>query len=186
MDATDDLRLVFDEALSGIVREPDSIQWVGPDHVAIANEGDYEGGSRGFTVFARDGSVAYEDGTAFERAIVEIGHYPERRSDAKGVEPEGMEFATFGDRNMLFVLSERGSVVGVYDMDGDHADPEPAASVRHRAGGHQGDPVARTSGHRQRGRSGRGWRRAQPCDDLRTAGRAAGLSVDHLRRGRRA
>ena len=118
VDATDDLRLVFDEALSGVVREPDSIQWVGPDHVAIANEGDYEGGSRGFTVFARDGGVAYEDGTAFERAIIEIGHYPERRSDAKGVEPEGMEFATFGDRNMLFVLSERGSVVGVYDMDG--------------------------------------------------------------------
>ena len=118
VDATDDLRLVFDETLSGVAREPDSIQWVGPDHVAIANEGDYEGGSRGFTVFARDGGVAHEDGTALERAIIEIGHYPERRSDAKGVEPEGMEFATFGDRNMLFVLSERGSVVGVYDMDG--------------------------------------------------------------------
>ena len=118
VDATDDGRLVFDESQPARAREPNSIQWIDADHVAVANEGDYVGGSRGFTVFARDGSVVYEDGTAFERAIVEIGHYPEGRSDAKGVEPEGMEFATFDGQGHLFVMSERGSVVGVYRMNG--------------------------------------------------------------------
>ena len=42
------------------------------------------------------------------------GHYPEGRSGNKGVEPEGMEVATFGGEDYVFLLSERGSVIGVY------------------------------------------------------------------------
>ncbi|MEL6206560.1 MAG: esterase-like activity of phytase family protein, partial [Pseudomonadota bacterium] len=44
------------------------------------------------------------------------GHYPEERSGNKGVEPEGMEFATIGGTPMVFLLAERSSLVGVYDM----------------------------------------------------------------------
>ncbi len=123
VDLTEDFMLSFTESQPGRVREPDGIQWIDNDHFATANEGDMDGGSRGFTVFRKDGTVVYESGPSFEYAVVEIGHYPERRSDAKGVEPEGMEFAIMGGTPMLFLLSERGSVVGVYDMT------DPAAPV---------------------------------------------------------
>jgi hypothetical protein len=116
VDLTEDGALRFVENQTGRVREPDAVQWIDTDHFAIANEGDMDGGSRGFTVFHRDGTELFESGMAFEYAIVEIGHYPEGRSDAKGVEPEGMEFGTFGGVPMMFLLSERGSIIGVYDM----------------------------------------------------------------------
>ena len=117
-DLTEDGALAFDEAAAGVLREPDAVQWVDTDLLATANEGDWQGGSRGFTVFNRDGSVVFESGPALEHAIAAIGHYPEGRSDAKGVEPEGMEFARFGDTDYLFVLSERASIVGVYRIEG--------------------------------------------------------------------
>ncbi|MEH6773905.1 MAG: esterase-like activity of phytase family protein, partial [Cereibacter changlensis] len=60
--------------------------------------------------------VVHESGADFEHAVARLGHYPDRRSDAKGIEPEGMEFARFGDVPMMFLLAERASVVGVYDM----------------------------------------------------------------------
>ncbi len=123
VDLTEDGALRFTESQPGRVREPDGIQWIDNDHFATANEGDMDGGSRGFTVFRKDGTVVYESGVSFEYAVAAIGHYPEGRSDAKGVEPEGMEFATFNGTPMLFLLSERGSVVGVYDMT------DPAAPV---------------------------------------------------------
>ena len=37
----------------GRLREPDAVAWVG-DRIATANEGDYDGGSRGFTLFNLD------------------------------------------------------------------------------------------------------------------------------------
>jgi len=123
IDATDDrAALVFDATLTDVPREPDGIQWIDTDHFVTANEGDMDGGSRGFTVFNKDGTVVYESGVSFEHAVAQIGHYPDRRSDAKGVEPEGMEFATFGGTPYVFLLAERASVVGVYDMT-DPANP---------------------------------------------------------------
>ena len=115
VDTEEEGALIFDQTIS-VPREPDGVQWIDADHFVIANEGDMDGGSRGFTVFKRDGTEVFEAGTAFEYAIVEIGHYPEERSGNKGVEPEGMEFATFGGVPMMFLLAERSSVVGVYDM----------------------------------------------------------------------
>jgi len=123
VDLTDErAALVFDESQPGRLREPDGIQWIDADHFATANEGDMDGGSRGFTVFRKDGTVVHESAASFEHAVVQIGHYPDRRSDAKGVEPEGMEFATFGGTPYLFLLAERASVAGVYDMT-DPANP---------------------------------------------------------------
>ena len=115
VDTEEEGALIFDQTIS-VPREPDGVQWIDADHFVIANEGDMDGGSRGFTVFNRDGTEVFEAGTAFEYAIVEIGHYPEERSGNKGVEPEGMEFATFGGVPMMFLLAERSSIVGVYDM----------------------------------------------------------------------
>lgn len=115
VDTEEEGALIFDQTIT-VPREPDGVQWIDTDHFAIANEGDMDGGSRGFTVFHRNGTEVFEAGTDFEYANVEIGHYPEKRSGNKGVEPEGMEFATFGGVPMMFLLSERSSVVGVYDM----------------------------------------------------------------------
>ncbi len=117
IDATDDGALIFTESQPGRLREPDAVQWIDDDRLAVANEGDWTGGSRSFTIFDRDGTVAFESGAAFERAVAAIGHYPEGRSDAKGVEPEGLEFARFGETDYLFVLAERASVVGVYAIE---------------------------------------------------------------------
>ena len=108
--------LVFNQTQPGRLREPDGLQWIDNDHFAIANEGDMDGGARGVTVFHKNGTLVWESNSSFEHAVVQIGHYPDRRSDAKGVEPEGMEVATFGGTPYLFVLAERASVVGVYDM----------------------------------------------------------------------
>lgn len=123
IDATDErAALIFTESLTGIAREPDGIQWIDDTHFAMANEGDMDGGSRGWTIMSQEGEVIFESGASFEHAIVEIGHYPDRRSDAKGVEPEGMEFGVFGETPMVFLLAERASVVGVYDVS-DPANP---------------------------------------------------------------
>ena len=121
VDTKSDGRLSFTDTKEAL-REPDAVKWIDNDHFATANEGDYEGGSRGWTIFRKDGTVIYEDGARFERAIAEIGHYPEHRSRSKGVETESIEIARFGDVPMAFVASERASIIGVYDLS-DPASP---------------------------------------------------------------
>jgi len=104
-------------AMAGVAREPDTVQWLDADRFVAANEGDYEGGSRGFTIFGKDGAVDYESGADWEHIVVRLGHYPEGRN-RKGNEPEGAEVATFGDERLIFIASERGSLVGVYRDEG--------------------------------------------------------------------
>jgi hypothetical protein len=122
IDTKRDGALKFTGEAKGVLREPDAVKWLDDNRLVVANEGDYNGGSRGFTIFDKTGKVLYESGSAFERAVARIGHYPESRSSSKGVEPEGLEAAKFGDDQLFFLLSERGSVVGVYKDTGD--DPE--------------------------------------------------------------
>lgn len=99
-----------------VPREPDAIKWIDADHVAMANEGDWKGGTRTWSIFRRDGTLVWDSGNSLERAIVAIGHYPEHRSHTKGVELESIEFATFGGVPMAFVASERASIIGVYEL----------------------------------------------------------------------
>jgi hypothetical protein len=114
--------ITLDGRLDDRRREPDSVHWVDRDTFATANEGDYtdaegvEGGSRSFTLFNADGTVEYEAGNRFEHEVVRAGHYPEARSENKGVEPEGLEVGTIRGVTYLFVGSERANVVGVYAM----------------------------------------------------------------------
>ncbi|UWR71868.1 esterase-like activity of phytase family protein [Phaeobacter inhibens] len=117
IDATDERgALIFTESQEGRLREPDAVTWIDDNHFATANEGDYNGGSRGWTIYNKDGTVVYDSGTSFEHAIVQIGHYPDKRSDSKGVEPESVTFAEFDGTPYVFVGAERASVVGVYDV----------------------------------------------------------------------
>ncbi|WP_298839509.1 esterase-like activity of phytase family protein [uncultured Roseobacter sp.] len=124
IDTTDERgALIFTQSQTGRLREPDGVQWIDDAHFATANEGDMDGGARGWTIFHKDGTVVYESGNSFEHAIIRAGHYPDKRSDSKGVEPEGMEFAVIGGIPYLFVLAEHASIVGVYDVS------DPSAPV---------------------------------------------------------
>lgn len=121
VDTKKDGALKFTGEVKDVAREPDAVKWLDDNRLVVANEGDWKGGARGFTIFDKDGKVLYENGAAFEREIAKLGHYPDRRNK-KGIEPEGLEVAKFGDENLFFVLAERASVVGVYRDTG--AEPE--------------------------------------------------------------
>ena len=122
IDTKKDGRMDFTADAAGVLREPDAVKWIDVDHFVVANEGDYDGGSRSFTIFKRDGSVVFESGPSLERAIAALGHYPDHRNK-KGVELESVEVAMFDGVPHLFVASERASVVAVYDLT------DPAAPV---------------------------------------------------------
>ena len=122
IDTKSDGALKFTGKLDGVKREPDAIKWLDDNRLVTANEGDYEGGSRSFTIFDKTGKVLYEAGASLELEIARVGHFPDKRAKAKGVELEGLEAATFGDQKYFFVLAERASVVGVYKDTG--AEPE--------------------------------------------------------------
>lgn len=114
VDLDEERALTFAGAQKNRKREPDAVKWLDDDRFVTANEGDYEGGSRGFTIFNKEGKVLFESGLDFEYRVAMAGHYPEKRSGNKGAEPEGLEIATFNGQRYIFVMSERGSVVGVY------------------------------------------------------------------------
>ncbi|MFN4060261.1 MAG: esterase-like activity of phytase family protein [Paracoccus hibiscisoli] len=116
IDTARDGALDFTGSKPAAPREPDAVKWIDADHVAFANEGDWKGGTRGWSVFHRDGTMVWDAGNSLEQAIAAIGHYPEHRSHTKGAEPEGMETGTFGGIPMVFVAAERASVIGVYDV----------------------------------------------------------------------
>jgi len=121
VDTKKDGALNFTGSQTGVPREPDAIKWLDNDRFVVANEGDYRGGSRGFTIFDKTGKVLYESGASLEMKIAAAGHYPEKRNK-KGVELEGLEVAKFGDTQYIFVASERASLIGVYKDTG--AEPE--------------------------------------------------------------
>ncbi len=121
IDTDEEGALTFNESLTW-PREPDAVAWIDDTHFATANEGDMDGGTRGWTIFSQDGEVIYEAGTSFEYAIIEVGHYPEERSGNKGVEPESVTFDVFNGTPYLFVGAERSSIVGVYNVT-DPANP---------------------------------------------------------------
>ncbi|MEQ8206361.1 MAG: esterase-like activity of phytase family protein [Woeseia sp.] len=121
VDNNEDGLISLTDSIAGVPREPDAISWIelpdGSYRIATANEGDLFGGSRGFSVFDRQGSIVYDSGNEFEKIAVAHGHYPEDRSENKGAEPESVEFARFGRTDYLFVGSERGSFVAVYELN---------------------------------------------------------------------
>jgi DNA-binding beta-propeller fold protein YncE len=116
IDIEKDGALTFTNSQKGRLREPDAVKWLNDTQFVIANEGDYQGGSRGWSIFNKDGTLVYDSGASFEHAVVQIGHYPEKRSGKKGIEPESVETATFDGTPMAFIGAERASVVGVYDV----------------------------------------------------------------------
>ena len=126
VDTKKDGALKFTGKLEDVAREPDAVKWLDDNRLVVANEGDWKGGSRSFTIFNKDGTVAYESGPSMEYEAARLGHYPDARNK-KGVEPEGLEAATYGDTPYLFVAQERASLVAVYKDTG--AEPEYLQSL---------------------------------------------------------
>ncbi|MEM8885698.1 MAG: esterase-like activity of phytase family protein [Planctomycetota bacterium] len=123
VDIFDDRAIRLEESLDDLEREPDAVHWVSDYAYATANEGDLDGGSRGFSIFNKYGRVKFDAAESLEYAAISLGHYNDTRSDNKGNEPEGLEFARFGKRNLLFVGSERGNFTAVYELHGKDCTP---------------------------------------------------------------
>lgn len=117
IDTVKDGRIDLSGSLPAAPREPDAIAWVGDGMVATANEGDWKGGTRGWSVFdAGTGAVAWDAGRTFADLAVQHGLHNEDRAAKKGAEPEGLAFAEFDGTPYVFVASERSNFVAVYDM----------------------------------------------------------------------
>ncbi|WP_202971055.1 esterase-like activity of phytase family protein [Saccharothrix sp. ALI-22-I] len=99
-------------------REPDAVAWLDDRMLGTADEGDYRGGARTWTVFdAASGQVVFSSGNELQAAAIRQGQYPDGRSDNKGVEPEGLAVAVFGRNRYAFVGMERANLVAVYDIN---------------------------------------------------------------------
>lgn len=110
-------------SIEELPREPDAIGWIDDQHVATANEGDWKGGTRGWTIFdAGTGEVVWDAGNTFEQLAVRTGMHIEGRSEAKGPEPEGLAITEIGGVPVALVASERSNFVAVYDVS-DPAEP---------------------------------------------------------------
>jgi len=115
--------------VSKIPREPDGVTWISTSHFVTADEGDLMGGSRGFTIYdAGSEAVVYTSGNTLDHIAARLGHYPDKRSGNKGNEPENAVYGQFEDKHFLFVLSERSSLVFVYDVK-DPASPKHLQSL---------------------------------------------------------
>ncbi len=123
VDTKSDGVISLSQGLKAVPREPDAVAWIDDNRFVTANEGDYKGGSRGFTIFRKDGSIDYDSGNLLEVLAVQYGHYPEKRSRAKGAEPEGVEVGTYGKDRLIFIGAERASLVFVFKDQGEGKDP---------------------------------------------------------------
>ncbi|WP_309103735.1 esterase-like activity of phytase family protein [Microbacterium sp.] len=117
VDTAKDGRIDLSGTLPAAPREPDAIAWVGDGMVATANEGDWKGGTRGWSVFdTAAGAVVWDAGRSFADLAVQHGLHNEDRAAKKGAEPEGLAFAEFDGTPYAFIASERSNFVAVYDM----------------------------------------------------------------------
>ncbi|MBF6211303.1 esterase-like activity of phytase family protein [Nocardia puris] len=117
IDTEDDGTIDQSGAITDLPREPDAIGWIGDDHLVTANEGDWKGGTRGWSVFdARTGEVVWDAGDEFERLAVRSGMHIESRAGKKGPEPEGLAVTELDGTPVLLMGSERSNFVAVYDV----------------------------------------------------------------------
>ena len=123
IDVTEDGTIDQTGSIPETPREPDAIGWVDDDHLATANEGDWKGGTRGWTIFDTTGKVVWDAGNSIEQLAVRTGLHIESRAESKGPEPEGLAITTIGGKPTALIASERSNFVAVYDVS------DPAAPV---------------------------------------------------------
>ncbi|WFE22391.1 esterase-like activity of phytase family protein [Solwaraspora sp. WMMD937] len=117
IDTADDGVIDLTGTITDLPREPDAVAWIDDRYLATANEGDWKGGTRGWSIFdSRTGRVVWDAGNSIEQLAVRHGLHNDNRADNKGAEPEGIAVATFGRTRYAFVGSERSNFVAVYDL----------------------------------------------------------------------
>ncbi|MFE2588383.1 esterase-like activity of phytase family protein [Streptomyces anthocyanicus] len=117
IDTESDGRIDQTGSIEDLPREPDAVGWIDDRYLATANEGDWRGGTRGWSVFdSRTGKPVWDAGNGFERLAVRHGLHDEGRSGKKGAEPEGIAIAEYDGVPYAFVGSERDNFVAVYDV----------------------------------------------------------------------
>ncbi|MEM6512067.1 MAG: esterase-like activity of phytase family protein, partial [Pseudomonadota bacterium] len=104
------------EMQMAVPREADGVAWINNELFATADEGDYLGGSRGFTIYNTNGDVVYTSGNELDHLAARYGHYPDGRSGNKGNEPENAEYGHYDGDDILVIASERSSLLFVYDV----------------------------------------------------------------------
>ncbi len=122
VDTKKDGRLSFTGKQENALREPDSAKWLDDNRFVVANEGDYEGGLRGFTIFSKTGEVLYESGPSFEYAWSPMPATIRKPATRRASSPRAWPPARSAKTKLIFVGSERGSLVGVYKDTG--AEPQ--------------------------------------------------------------
>ena len=126
VDVTDNNVIDQTDTLKDVKREPDGVTWLGDDsnHFATADEGNEKlHGSRGFTIFKKNGRIMYTSGTTLEFEVASMGHSNEDIADSRGNEPEMVTYDEYDGDKLLFVVSEKGHVVFVFDVN-DEENPE--------------------------------------------------------------
>ncbi|MGW0608193.1 esterase-like activity of phytase family protein [Streptomyces sp. NPDC002640] len=117
VDTVKDGRISLTGTLEDVPREPDAVAWIDDRYFATANEGDWKGGTRGWSVFdSTTGEVVWDAGHDFEWLAVRHGLFDESRAGKKGTEPEGVAVAEYDGVRYGFVGSERSNFVAVYDL----------------------------------------------------------------------
>ncbi|MFC8079648.1 esterase-like activity of phytase family protein [Streptomyces sp. NPDC057307] len=117
IDTVEDGVIDLTGSITDVPREPDSVGWIDDRYLATANEGDWRGGTRGWSIFdSRTGKVVWDAGNSFESIAVRHGLHNEDRAEKKGTEPEGLAVAEYDGVRYAFVSSERSNFVAVYDL----------------------------------------------------------------------
>ena len=123
-DTNEEDDIIFTDSLEGR-REPDAIAFTRKGHIITANEGDTSkktfgdgiwSGGRGWSILDTEGNVVYDSGDSLEELAILHGQYPDGRSENRGIEVEGATVGTYGEQEIAFVASERGSFVAIYDI----------------------------------------------------------------------
>lgn len=77
----------------------------------------YSIGARSFSIWhGQSGQLLFDSQNELDQKCVELGIYPDSRSDDKGSEPESITIGRVGNRNILFVGMERSDAVFVYEL----------------------------------------------------------------------
>ena len=76
IDAKSDGALKFSAKKEGVLREPDALKWLDDNRFVVANEGDYEGGSRSFKRALRSRSAVRMPASC-EASVVKASQRPE-------------------------------------------------------------------------------------------------------------
>ena len=77
----------------------------------------YSFGARSFSIWdGLTGQQVYDSGNELEKLIIDAGLYDDGRSDAKGVEPEGVTLGEIGNRTIAFIGLERVDAIVTYDV----------------------------------------------------------------------